>query len=484
MKKYILITVFFIHSIVNAQNIDWTKITKDHKPDSKNELSTYFKKQVSMKNLNKAVFAPKNSNIALSFLINSKNKPYAIKINSFGNKLLKKEILEAFENYPLEKLNLVELDKKNRYHLQIISKKKDKYIFNCSSTVIIESPPVCANCDDLEYFEDIKICWNTEVKKHLFNSLDFSLLDSIKEDETKLYIRYTISSDSLVLNDKTKVPSIFKNEVERVLNSFGAIKKEETLNGVNLKSNYGTYITFKKGEIPIYKKRQSEYESFTKPSIDNELSLFFAKHLLEKEIEEIGLNKVYERLIISFEMDANEVLFNIHTNARSKEVNKKVIALFKEYPQSKLNFADITPFNMYSLQLLSFSNNKTIINTSSIVSYLRAPIYPGCEVSKDITIAKKCFSRAIQKGFSKNFDGGITNRIGLAAGRLRVYINFNINVKGEITNIKTRSSKPSSAIIQEVNRVMKLIPKMTYAPVHNGKPVTFNYQFPFSLIVE
>jgi hypothetical protein len=484
MKKIIIITIFFIYNLINAQDIDWVKNAEGHNPNLKNELSLYFKKQVSKKYLKKAAFAPRKNNIALSFLINSQNKPYAIKINAFSNRLLKKEILEAFESYPLEKLNLKNLDKKNRYHLQIISKKGNKNIFNCSSKVIVEQPPICNNCEDLEYFEDIKNCLANEVRNHLYNTLDFSLLNDIDEDSTNLYIKYSVTSSGLILNKKTKVPLFFKEEVLRALSTFPKIQKEGTLNDIKQQPLYSAYIIFKKGETPVYKNRLQENANFSQPKLESDLSLFFTEKLSEDDLKKINLNRIYNRFVISFEIDKNKKLFNINTNARSKEIDRKMIAVFKNFPFEKLNFADTTPFNRYSIQILSFTNNETIVKASSLISYIRIPVYPGCERSKNLNDAKKCFSKGVQKTFVRNFDTELPNRLGLASGKIKVLISFKVNLQGEVSNIYTKINRSSIALSNEVKRVMNLIPKMTFAPVNNGKPVNIKYSITFTLIVK
>ena len=484
MKKIIILTIFFICNVINAQDIDWSKNAKGHNPNPKNELSLYFKKQVSKKLLKKATFAPRKNNIALSFLINSQNKPYAIKINAFGSKLLKEEILEAFETYPFEKLNLKNLNKKNRYHFQIISKNGNKNIFNCSSKIIVEQPPVCNNCEDLEYFEDIKNCLASEVRNHLYKTLDFSLLNDINEDSTNLYIKYGVTSGGLKMDKKTKVPLFFKDEVLRALSTFPKIQKEGVLNDIIQQPFYSSYIEFKKGETPVYKNRLQENANFSKPTLDNDLSLFFTEKLSENDLKKINLNRIYNRFVISFELDKNKKIFNINTNARSKEIDRKMIAVFKNFPFEKLNFADITPFNRYSIQVLSFTNNETIVNASSVISYIRIPIYPGCERSKDLKDAKKCFSKGVQKTFGQNFDTELPNRLGLASGKIKVLISFKVNLEGKVSNIYTKLSRSSTPLSNEIKRVMNLIPKMTFAPVNNGKPVNIKYSIPFTLYVK
>jgi hypothetical protein len=112
MKNSVLFTVLLISVMCFSQsktNFDYEKFSD---PNPKNDLSNYFKTEIPKKFLRKATFQPKKNNIVLSFSINKENKPYRITVVTFGSTELQKLIKEAFEKYPLEKLNIASLDKK------------------------------------------------------------------------------------------------------------------------------------------------------------------------------------------------------------------------------------------------------------------------------------------------------------------------------------------------------------------------------------
>lgn len=480
MKKIILLAVFFIYNVMNAQKINWESSTIDHNPNSKNELSLYLKKQVSKRTLRKIKFQPKENNIILSFNINNENKPYRISINNFGGKELTEAIKEAFEIYPLEKLNLEDLDKRNKYYLQIISKKGSKNIFNCSSKVIVETPPICNSCNNLEFYEDIKTCLNIEVKKYFYKNSDFSILNNLDEDEINLFIQFAVSKEGKLIDKKTKVPSVFRNEVIRVLETFSNIEKTGTFNGVENQQNHSFTILFKKGEKPVYEESTS-FEEFTKPNPENELSQFFSKNLTEEFIDKANLNRVNKNLVLYFELDDNNTPFNINTNARSQLLEDKIISIFKEYPINQLNFSNKKPFSNYILQILSFTENRIIVNANSNVGFQSIPIFPGCEISKTVADAKNCFSRGVQMHFAKKFDTELPNRLGLSAGRKRVLIRFKIDKEGNIVDVKSKAPHPK--IENEVISVIKKLPKMKPGS-QNGTNINIKFSIPFTLIIK
>jgi hypothetical protein len=382
--------------------------------------------------------------------------------------------------------------------LQIISKKGSKKIFNCSSKIIIETPSICEPCKDLEFFEDIKTCLNLEVKKHFYETLNFNLLNNldnipksvIKNDkdielylykEVELFIQFAISEEGKLNNKKTKVPTVFKSEVLKVLESFPIIKQPGTFNGVENKPMHSFTITYKNGEKPVYKDKNLSYIDFSKPSTENKLSLFYSEKLSKEFIQNANLNSINNRLVISFELDRKNTLFNVKSSARSISLNKEIISIFKEYPIKNLNFTNRSPYNNYILQILSFTDNEIIVNTDSIIGYERVPVFPGCENSKSVSDAKSCFSKGVQMHFMKKFDADLPNRLGLNKGRKRVFISFKINNKGSVFKIIVKA--PHKKIKEEVVRVMQTLPKVIPA-IQRDEKVNIKYSIPFTLIVE
>tara|TARA_R110001606_G_scaffold385511_1_gene549055 strand:+ start:27 stop:1529 length:1503 start_codon:yes stop_codon:yes gene_type:complete len=499
--KNIVFILFLFTLISYSQNKKGFDYDKYSKPSAENELSLYFKKEIPKKFIKKIEFVDDSKNIILSFSINKENEPYRIQFSSLNGDDFKKAVIEAFKKYPLEKLNLNNFDSKNRYYLQIASRKRNKAFINCSSTTIIETPPICEPCEGLAYFEDLKSCLNIEVKKHLYQNINFELLNNINsknqinlkdekdlelffDKEVDLFVQFTVDENGKLVNKKTKVPSFLKDEIEKALNSFPKIKNPSTFFGQTHNPLHSFTIHYKKGEETIYKDSRQEFSNFTKPDSENQLSLFFKDKLSEDLLQKANLNRFHNRLTISFELDKKNKPFNIKTNARSTALDEKIIADFKEYPIENLNFADKSDFNNYIIQVLSFDNSKNNINTSSIVGYERIPVFVGCENSKNIQDAKKCFSKNIQMHYAKKFDADLPNRLGLPSGKLKILISFKVDKEGNITKITTKLSTPNSSIEAETKRVMRLIPNMRSSAMQNGKVVNISYRIPFMLYVK
>jgi bla regulator protein BlaR1 len=116
---------------------------------------------------------------------------------------------------------------------------------------------------------------------------------------------------------------------------------------------------------------------------------------------------------------------------------------------------------------------------SEDVNFLKietAPTFPGCS-SGD----KDCFSKMVQKHFSRNFDARLPNGLGLSAGKKRVFIGFKVDVNGDVVGIKVRA--PHSEIKEEALRVMRSLPKMMPGQ-QDGVKIGVSYTIPFILIVD
>ncbi|WP_299671045.1 hypothetical protein [uncultured Polaribacter sp.] len=130
MKKIVLFTLLLFTVISFSQskkNVNYDKLSN---PNPKNDLSTYLDDLVPNKYLKKARFQKNSKNIILYFNVNKEHKPFKISLSAYQPSDLYNSIKNAFKDYPLERLSIENFDRKNRYSLQIISKKGRRNIFN------------------------------------------------------------------------------------------------------------------------------------------------------------------------------------------------------------------------------------------------------------------------------------------------------------------------------------------------------------------
>ena len=79
-----------------------------------------------------------------------------------------------------------------------------------------------------------------------------------------------------------------------------------------------------------------------------------------------------------------------------------------------------------------------VIEDVSFMIIEDVPVFPGCKGNK--TALKKCFSKKVQKHFSRKFDAELPNELGLPSGKKRVFIGFKIDKFGNVINIQARLS--------------------------------------------
>lgn len=100
------------------------------------------------------------------------------------------------------------------------------------------------------------------------------------------------------------------------------------------------------------------------------------------------------------------------------------------------------------------------------------PVFPGCE---NVTKAEKraCFEQKIQAHVVKNFKyPEISVEMGIQG---KVYVQFIINVDGNITNIKSRG--PDQLLEKEAERIIAALPQMTPGK-QRGMPVKVPFSIP------
>lgn len=481
MKKTIIILSFLYSFIGYSQTNNQLNSIQLSNPNPKNELSKYFKKKISSKLLKKVRYSKSSSSILLYFYLNNQNKPFGIKTNSYINPELRKEITNAFQEYPIEKLNLGELDKKKEYYLQIISKRGNKNVFSCSTEILHRTLPEFDSCKDLNFYKDIETCIKRKIDKHFYNYIHFSLANRF-EDKKYFNIKIDLATNEFgnLYIKKAIAPRIFLNGIKNAVDSFPAFKIPSLANGTKTLHNYTFNVKFKKGDAPKYREPDN-YDSIFKTNSINNFAEFLSKKIDKETLKSANLNRIKNRVILSFELDKKNKPFNIKTTSRSSFLNEKIITLFKQYPIDKLNFSNKSSFNNYILQILSFEDNKVVIKTNPVVVYERIPVFPGCEESKNSKEAKNCFNKGIQLHFMKKFDTSIPKKLKLSPGRKRIFISFKVNTEGKITDIITRAPHPD--IENEVISVMKTLPKIQPG-IQIGRPVNVKYNIPFTILVK
>lgn len=101
------------------------------------------------------------------------------------------------------------------------------------------------------------------------------------------------------------------------------------------------------------------------------------------------------------------------------------------------------------------------------------PIFPGCEDMATNEERKACFQMKLQEHVGKNFKYPATAaELGIQG---RVFVQFVIDTKGFITNVRTRG--PDSNLEKEAGRIITSLPQMTPG-MQRGRAVKVPYSIP------
>lgn len=102
------------------------------------------------------------------------------------------------------------------------------------------------------------------------------------------------------------------------------------------------------------------------------------------------------------------------------------------------------------------------------------PIFPGCEKGTKEE-KRSCFQQNVQDHVKKNFKyPPIAIEMGIQG---KVYVQFVIDAKGHIEDIRTRG--PDILLEQEAERIITRLPKMTPG-MQRGRPVKVPYSIPIN----
>ncbi|MBU3010399.1 M56 family metallopeptidase [Polaribacter vadi] len=190
---------------------------------------------------------------------------------------------------------------------------------------------------------------------------------------------------------------------------------------------------------------------------------------------------------ISFESLSEEEKNEFNT------LNERMVALMESKPE----YENMVSFKFYKMPngrnasglFFNFDKLKereearvssmTDITETEEISFInidKVPTFPGCDEGD-----RKCFSKMVQKHFSRNFDADMPKTLGLEPGRKRVFIAFKIDKEGDVVDVQARA--PHNDIKEEVLKVMNSLPKMIPGE-HQGKNITVKYSIPFTLFIE
>lgn len=476
MKKLFL-TLLIVFSIfeLNAQtDVSEDKWDRYTNPGTDNFFYNHFKKELNSNLFSKERFSKYKRKIFVQFNLTKDYDLVNLKTNA-KNALLKTSILNAFSKIPVGELILNEASNLHSYSIQILAHENGKTTLKCSSSILHETPPIMEGCEQHKVYNIYKKCLFNKLTYYVesnFDTINYKLSETKKNIKAypKFYVGKNGKIEDIIVDSKD---SIFIKGITKVLDSFKLRFFPSKLN--KIKDKYGIGLTIESKHI--FKDNFST--STDNSSTENELAQLFKKHLSNNLINLENLNNNRKTVSIWFSLNANSQIEELTTTAKNKQLNNKIIEVFKLYPQNKLEIKNNNPLNRYSIKVIDFVKGEQIIKCSNkpIVEIL--PVFKSCKKSKTYNELKKCNNESIAHFVKEKFDTSVAKRTNLK-GLVKIYAIFKINNKGKVEDIKVKS--PHKLLTKEAIRTLKSF-KAKFPGKHSGESANFKFTLPIVFFV-
>jgi protein TonB len=129
-------------------------------------------------------------------------------------------------------------------------------------------------------------------------------------------------------------------------------------------------------------------------------------------------------------------------------------------------------------EIVEIQEVEEVIEDIPFILIENVPVFPGCKGNNNEL--KACFTKKVTEHFGENFDIGLAERLGLQAGKKRLFVVFTINNKGKVINVRARGPHP--VLEKEVKKIISSLPKMTPGK-QRGTPVGVSYSIPITFEV-
>ena len=255
------------------------------------------------------------------------------------------------------------------------------------------------------------------------------------------------------------------------VNKIDEIRESTKKHDVNLKSNSSLYF-----QIGLILCLLATYGLF-EMNFEMKMPKFTNEYIIENTDPYVG-----------------EVVIEVPVTEEPKPIEKKVAMLTNKPPVIKPNdfvIADpvviVTPDDYVPDPKPTVKKAPptdtpapTLPTTFNMKDVEKVPIFPGCESATNNAERMACMSDKLTKLIQKKFNTDLASELGLY-GVQKIQVQFRIDDKGRVTDIKTRS--PYSQLEKEAERVVSKIPVMTPGMQRNT-PVSVVYYLPIAFQVQ
>ena len=225
------------------------KFIEYSQPTTSNNLTVFFKQNLTKGILLKTNLNDLNDNIKLSFNLNEKNQYSNIKTNARST-TVSDELKRVLSMYSKNKLNLTDQHPLNKYYLQILSFENNIPIVSVSTNILFERIPIITGCENSKTAEEGKKCFSTQVSKHINRKFNSGLAKTLglSPGKKRIYCMFTVASNGDITNIKVKAPHpALQAETIRVVKTLPKLKHSASQNGKPVSIKYSLPIVFMVG---------------------------------------------------------------------------------------------------------------------------------------------------------------------------------------------------------------------------------------------
>lgn len=450
------------------------------KPSPTNDLSKYFRRKIDanlLDNYKINEFDENQNHIYLAFKLSKEDKAVSIRVTSPYSEL-NKSIADAFLNFDISKLNIIDKSTLNIYMLQILSRDGDKMIFNCSTNIIYDRYPVYEGCESNTSYSQMKSCFNKLLEVHIANNISPVVVKKAKVlGAITLKPEFIINEKGVVELKPIKNPKdSLTIELNRVITLLPNAITPPLRNGnpsrINFKGSVGLQIDSdnEKYVADVIKSKDSTLNP------NSELALHFKKFIGDEQLKKIDFPFNTKKIRLRFSIDKKGKVINSKTTSKNKILNSNLVEIFKNFPIEKLNINSTNVLETYNYTIISNAYPVNVIQCNDKPDVYIAPCYDKhCEKSDSSEELMECFNERISAYISKSFDTSVRSKTNLT-GDVRIYCSFQVDVDTKIINVKVKAPNPSLA--NEMEEMLKDMPSV-YKPAYlNGVAIKSSYTIP------
>ena len=147
-----------------------------------------------------------------------------------------------------------------------------------------------------------------------------------------------------------------------------------------------------------------------------------------------------------------------------------------------INYKDEAEVAAYNFKEGKLKSRKNVSLNPTIVphwAFEEAPVFPGCEKTLLYKGRRECMSKKITEFIRQNFNTSLAKGLGLE-GKQRIFVMFKIDKKGDVTEVKARSSH--EYLKEEAINVIKQLPKMKPGK-QLGQAISVPYSLPIIFMI-